>query len=200
MNTQHWFLISLWILYCVLHSFLADVDVKHAIENRMGKIFKFYRLVYSIFAAVSLIGILWYQLSLNSFYLFSSSYFTYVLSLILTLPGLIVMVICIKKYFYELSGVQVFGKEEQKSTLQQSGLHNYVRHPLYAGTLLFVWGLFLIFPLLSNSIACIIITVYVLIGIRLEEKQLRIEFGEAYHEYSKRIPMIIPNVIGRSKK
>ena len=79
-----------------------------------------------------------------------------------------------------------------KNTLQQSGLHKYVRHPLYLGTLLFIWGLFLIFPLMSNIIAATTITMYVLIGMRLEEKKLKIQFGESYIEYVKKVPKLIP--------
>ncbi len=110
------------------------------------------------------------------------------------MPGLIIMVICIKKYFYDLSGIQALQKDKPSvtPTLQQSGLHKYMRHPLYSGTLLFVWGLFLFFPFLSNLIASVILTVYVLLGISFEEKKLFIEYGEAYRKYSKAVPKLIP--------
>jgi methanethiol S-methyltransferase len=91
-----------------------------------------------------------------------------------------------------MSGLQAIQNSETKNTLQQSGLHKYVRHPLYLGTLLFIWGLFLVFPLVSNFIAATIITVYVLFGIRLEEKKLRLQFGNSYAEYAKRVPGLIP--------
>ncbi len=102
------------------------------------------------------------------------------------------MYIC--KYFYELSGIQALQKDKAAvtPTLQQSGLHKYVRHPIYFGTLLFVWGLFLLFPLLSNLIAASSLTVYVLIGIQLEETKLFLEYGEEYEQYSKRVPKLIP--------
>jgi methanethiol S-methyltransferase len=101
---------------------------------------------------------------------------------------------CIRKYFYELSGIQALQKDKPAitPTLQQSGLHKYVRHPIYFGTLLFVWGLFLLFPLLSNLIAASSLTVYVLIGIQLEEQKLFLEYGEEYEQYSKRVPKLIP--------
>ena len=111
------------------------------------------------------------------------------------------MIICIKKYFYELSGIQALQKvAQQQVTLQQKGLHNYVRHPLYLGTLLFVWGLFLMFPLVSNLSACIVITAYVLIGIQLEEKKLILEFGEDYRSYKKAVPMLVPGSTRSSEK
>jgi len=104
------------------------------------------------------------------------------------------MVKCIRKYFFDLSGIQSFQKDKPafNSTLQQTGLHKYVRHPLYFGTLLFVWGLFLLFPLLSNLIAAVTLSVYVVIGIQLEETKLFLEYGEEYKRYSKRVPKLIP--------
>jgi uncharacterized membrane protein len=77
-------------------------------------------------------------------------------------------------------------------TLELGGLHRYIRHPLYLGTLLLVWALFLFFPLLSNLLACGMITGYTLAGIRLEERKLLRQFGEAYASYQRKVPMLIP--------
>jgi protein-S-isoprenylcysteine O-methyltransferase Ste14 len=114
--------------------------------------------------------------------------------MLLVVPGLVIMIICIRKYFFELSGIQALQKNKTIVTpkLQQNGLHGYIRHPLYFGTLLFVWGLFLLFPLLYNLIAAAAITVYVLIGIKWEEEKLFVEYGEEYKQYSRRVPKLIP--------
>jgi protein-S-isoprenylcysteine O-methyltransferase Ste14 len=196
LNTQHWLLLSLWILYVVLHSFFADASVKKIIEKNTGRWFRYYRLSYSMFAAITLLLLLWYQFSLKSIWLFSSEIIRYGVSIIFIPPGLIIMIICIRKYFYELSGIEALENKtvEKKPTLQQTGLHKYVRHPLYFGTLLFVWGLFLLLPVLSNLIAVVVLTVYVIIGIQLEETKLFLEYGEAYKRYSKRVPMLIPKL------
>ena len=67
--------------------------------------------------------------------------------------------------------------------LKMNGIHKYVRHPLYSGTILFVAGLFFIFPTLSNLIAAGLLIGYILIGITFEEKKLKKEFGKAYIQY-----------------
>ena len=103
------------------------------------------------------------------------------------------MVISILKYFKLLSGVRTLYQANPSMELQREGIHNYVRHPLYLGTLLFIWGLFFIFPMLNNLIAVVIITGYVFIGIRLEEKKLLIEFGNLYADYISRVPMLVPD-------
>jgi protein-S-isoprenylcysteine O-methyltransferase Ste14 len=78
--------------------------------------------------------------------------------------------------------------------LEQGGLHRYVRHPLYFGTLLFIWSLFFIYPYLNNLLACIVITGYTVFGAMLEEKKLVAEFGEKYVDYKKQVPMLIPGI------
>lgn len=178
-------------MYCLTHSVLAAPAIKRSFKKWMGKFYKFYRLIYSIFAFITLAFIFWYQFSIPGILLFSSKY-NLIAGVLLAVPGICIMVISIYKYFYALSGIQALGKDEPEITLQQTGLHKFVRHPLYLGTLFFIWGLFLIFPFLSNLIACVVIHIYVLIGVRLEEKKLFIEYGEAYREYSRHVARLIP--------
>lgn len=171
---------------------LAESTVKNYIQKFMGPAYKYYRFIYSVFALVTLILVVWFQYSIESPFLFISVIYVYFPGIIAVLSGLCIMVICINKYFYEQSGLQAIQSSRVKNTLQQTGLHKYVRHPLYLGTLLFIWGLFLIFPFISNVIAATIITMYVLIGIRLEEKKLKLQFGESYTDYVKKVPKLIP--------
>lgn len=92
-----------------------------------------------------------------------------------------------------LSGVAVFTKQDKDQTPLQQGINAHMRHPLYSGTLLVLWALFFLFPFLNNLIACTVITVYTLIGIRLEERKLVSEFGESYRSYQQNVPMLIPS-------
>ena len=83
--------------------------------------------------------------------------------------------------------------------LKMDGIHKYVRHPLYLGTLLFIWGLFFICPMLNNLIAVIIITLYVFAGIIFEEKKLLQQFGTSYTDYISSVPMIFPVIFKKRK-
>ena len=160
----------------------------------MGNYFRFYRLLYSFFATASLTIILWYLFSLKSLMLWNAGYFEKGFSIISIGFGLTIMLICIKKYFVYLSGVDVFIKTKSENHLQVKGLHKFVRHPLYAGTLVFLWGLFLFNPLVSWFISAICITIYTRIGIYFEEKKLIAEFGESYKEFASSTPMLIPRL------
>jgi len=137
-------------------------------------------------------AILLYQFSVESVYLWRNNAIMNSVFVLMAVMGLGVMSVSVKKYFFKLSGVNVFLKKESETVLETSGLHAYVRHPLYAGTLLFAWSVFLIFPLLSYLVTCVSITAYTIIGVRLEEKKLVYLFGQQYHVYKNNVPMIIP--------
>jgi methanethiol S-methyltransferase len=100
----------------------------------------------------------------------------------------------IRKYFSKLSGIGVFVNENSPLTLEYHGIHRYIRHPLYLGTLLFIWSLLLFDPLLSNFLACMAITAYTLVGIRFEEEKLLAIYGHAYELYRCKTPRLIPNI------
>jgi len=69
-------------------------------------------------------------------------------------------------------------------------LYRYVRHPLYAGLLLTFWSV----PVMTAgrllfALGC---TVYILIGIAFEERDLLREFGERYRAYREQVGMLVP--------
>jgi protein-S-isoprenylcysteine O-methyltransferase Ste14 len=102
------------------------------------------------------------------------------------------MLACSKKYFSVVTGIKAFSHKKVNPVLQTGGLHSYTRHPLYLGTLLFIWSLFLIFPTLSNLVSCCLVSFYTLVGIHIEERKLIIEFGEQYKDYTRKVPMLLP--------
>jgi protein-S-isoprenylcysteine O-methyltransferase Ste14 len=194
LDTKHWILIFLWIAYCFVHSLLADAKIKLFFERIFGKFYRYYRPVYSIIATITLVLILYFQYSFRSPVLINSILIKYTALIIFVIPGFIIMLISIFKYFKSVSGIRSFYDTKPSTELELKGIHRYVRHPLYSGTLLFIWGLFFIFPLVNNLIAVTIITVYVLIGVRFEEKKLIAEFGELYKAYKIKVPMLIPHL------
>jgi len=95
----------------------------------------------------------------------------------------------------QLSGLKGLIENRTNNELMITGIHKIVRHPLYAGTFIFIWGLLVIFPVASLLIADTIITLYTLIGLRFEEMKLEREFGEAYKSYKRNVPMLIPKLV-----
>lgn len=192
MLNNHILLAVFWILYGVLHSVLAGLTVKNFFKRKLGRGYRHYRLAYTIFAFVGLAFLVWFQLTIDSANVFLPSLFTKIIGGSLGVGGLMLMVICIKKYFMGLSGLRSLLQEKVYTELLISGVHRYVRHPLYLGTFLFIWGLFILFPSFSLLISSSVITLYTLTGIELEEKKLVLDFGGQYSAYQKEVPKLIP--------
>lgn len=85
------------------------------------------------------------------------------------------------------------GVEYQPPVFKQPILYRIVRHPLYVGWLFVLWST----PTMTiaHLFFAVVTTVYMLIGIQLEEHDLQNAHPE-YGEYKKRVPMLIP-LVGR---
>jgi protein-S-isoprenylcysteine O-methyltransferase Ste14 len=83
--------------------------------------------------------------------------------------------------------------ESKPAALVTDGLYAVVRHPLYTGSLVFIW---FIPSMTVNRLALFAaLTLYTLIGAWFEERKLLKDFGAAYAEYKARVPMFIPKMV-----
>ncbi|MEO7938266.1 MAG: methanethiol S-methyltransferase [Burkholderiaceae bacterium] len=69
-------------------------------------------------------------------------------------------------------------------------LYRYVRHPLYLGLLLGMWSV----PVMTagHLLFSLGLSLYILIGIAFEERDLLRQFGERYRIYKQQVGMLIP--------
>ena len=192
MLQTHLILAVLWITFCVLHSVLASLSVKKWVQKLAGDFFRHYRLFYTLFAAISFLAIVYFQLRISSVDMFIGTLFSNIAGSLLGLTGVGIMLVCIKKYFVSLSGIKSLLQETPSTQLMIAGIHRYARHPLYLGTFLAIWGVWLLAPTLSFLVSNVVITLYTLYAIRLEEEKLIAEFGDQYRAYQKQVPKLIP--------
>ena len=71
-------------------------------------------------------------------------------------------------------------------------VYKLVRHPQMLGTILWLWAT----PSMSQGrlLFVIFLTLYILAGIRWEERDLLLEHGDQYAEYATRVPSLLPFV------
>ena len=194
MIDQHIILAALWLSFSVLHSVLAAAAVKLKLQSFLRSNYKFYRISYSFIAVLTLSIVMWYHFSMNSVMLWNASMLQRTVAVGAISFGGLVMLLFTRRFFFDLSGADIFRKKRPPQEFIKTDFYKYVRHPLYAATLLFVWGIFFWQPLLSNLISCVCITVYTIIGVRFEEKKLVKEFGDSYAVYQSQTPMLIPKL------
>lgn len=188
-------LIILWLLFGFLHSAMATSVFKSRMERLMGKQYKYYRLLYSLFNFVFLTLILLYNFTIPPFFLWQNPGWLKLIFGGLTITGFGFMVVLMRKYFFDLSGIDVFFPGKKSSgKLELGGLNRFVRHPLYSATLLFTAGFFLLQPTLANLISAASIFIYTYVGIFFEERKLLKSFGKAYEEYALQCPKLVPDL------
>jgi protein-S-isoprenylcysteine O-methyltransferase Ste14 len=82
------------------------------------------------------------------------------------------------------------GREPAPERLLIVGPYRFVRHPLMACQLAFLWPQ----PIMPPALALLNggLTVYIILGVALEERDLLRRFGPAYAAYRRRVPMFVP--------
>jgi protein-S-isoprenylcysteine O-methyltransferase Ste14 len=69
-------------------------------------------------------------------------------------------------------------------------LYRFVRHPLYVGWFLIFWGT----PTMTagHLLFAAVMSGYILVAIRFEERDLLRHFGEPYRRYQEEVPALVP--------
>ena len=82
------------------------------------------------------------------------------------------------------------GKEQRSTPFQERFLYRYTRHPLMLGFLIAFWST----PVMTQGhlLFAATTTVYIVLALFIEEKTLVELHGEAYEDYRRRVPKLIP--------
>jgi len=98
------------------------------------------------------------------------------------------------------AGLRVWGLGHLVKTqrLIRSGPYAYLRHPLYAGTLLIGVGLLLaaggpIAPVAASALLPLFFFYYLLYKERIESARLERRYGDAYRAYRATVPALLPS-------
>ncbi len=183
-----------WLSFGAGHSVLAADWAKGQLETFLGA---YYRLAYNLFSTVH-ITLVWafgdvVLGRVPSFHL--EPRVEAALSGISVL-GWVVLVLALREYdlgrfsgLSQLSAHRRGGPPPEDETLVTGGLHRFVRHPLYLGAYMILWGGATgEFGLATAAWG----SLYLTLGAQFEERALLSTYGEAYRVYQRRVPAVIP--------
>lgn len=201
-TTGFWWVLLATLLYGVLHSVLASDQVKWAVEKHLGVNVsrRWYRLFFVLIVSLTLLPVLALLVLLPDDRLYAIPVPWVWLTIFLQLAALAALVVGVMQTgALSFIGIRqwadkdviVHGPRPEKLII--TGLYRWVRHPLYTATLLLIW----LMPVMSwNLLAANLgFTIYILVGAYFfEEPKLVTQFGEAYVQYRRKTPMIIPGL------
>lgn len=180
-----------WVIFYAAHSILLLPAVQKGIQNSFRWKPKSFRVFYNLVSLILLF------LALGA-YKWSPRNSLTELPAFLNYFGIAMMLLSIwlaKRAFRSYNLPVFLGlKEEIQMPLSIEGMNRYVRHPLYSASLLLFWSGLLVFSNSSYLIICVVTTIYVHIGYRLEERRLLTYFGEEYQDYMRRVPALVPKL------
>jgi len=178
-----------WTIYGVVHSWLAGYGMKHRLIRRWPGLHRTYRILYNLLAVVLTVP----PLALTWFYP-GEPLWHWPAWIAWTAFGITAAGFLWSMRWYD--GLEFLGLRQLRShhptpleALVLSPLHRHVRHPWYSLGLLYLWTRDLNAGWLVAALA---ITVYIVIGSRLEERKLEQTFGEPYRRYLERVPGLLP--------
>lgn len=187
-----------WIVWCSLHSILISHWFTSLMHQTLGEFYRYYRIGYNLFSALTLLLPLWYGWHLKGLPLFSLDGPIAPLRFSTLAAALFFFIAGARKYdmsrftgiFQARTGKQQ-GSISVDEKLDTSGVHRITRHPWYIGGILLLWSYQSGFDA-QSVISSTILTLYFIIGAMLEEKKLFAIFGSQYSQYQQDVSMLLP--------
>jgi protein-S-isoprenylcysteine O-methyltransferase Ste14 len=194
---EYLFVASLWIGYCALHSYLISIGFTNFMTLLLKEYYAFYRLAYILISLILLIPLInitaqsdtriiityGYPLSIVRYALVSGSLLMFFWAFFFNYDSL---------SFFGIRQMLNFGKTQEtypSEKIRSNGLLGIMRHPMYFALIIYLWcQTFRMMDIVINTV----LTIYVIIGTRLEEKKLVLEFGDTYIKHQQEVPMLIP--------
>lgn len=180
-----------WLSYFVIHSALATPRWKNRIRKAWPRMASCYRLAYNLLAALLLLPII----ALLNAYQGPSLWAWHGFGLWLCNGAamLAVMGFFWSLRYYDMGeflGLHACRSgQEEGAYFRLSPLHRFVRHPWYSFALVIIWTRDMDPGFLLSSL---FMTLYFIVGSRLEERKLITAVGAAYRDYCQRVPALLP--------
>jgi protein-S-isoprenylcysteine O-methyltransferase Ste14 len=187
-------LVLAWGVYAAVHSWLASLQLKRLVAQRCPGVMPAYRLAFNLLATLLLIPPLWWSFTLPGPTLWQWNGVYWWLANGMALLALLGVAWSMRDYDSgEFLGIRQWRDKETAVEDQEgfhvSPLHRYVRHPWYSLSLVLIWTRDMDLAFFTSAV---VMTLYFIIGARLEEQKLIIYHGEKYRRYREMVPGLLP--------
>jgi methanethiol S-methyltransferase len=194
---KYLFIAFLWAAYCALHSYLISTGFTNLMNRILKNYYAFYRMFYILISLVLLVPLINYTALLDDQVIINYGLPLTVARYVIISGSLLMF---FWAFFFDYDALSFFGirqllsfwkikKNFSSNEIKKKGLLGIMRHPMYFALILYLWcQTFRVVDIVVNTV----LTIYIIIGTRLEEKKLILEFGDAYTRYQQEVPMLIP--------
>ncbi|MGC9515548.1 methyltransferase family protein [Methanocrinis sp.] len=196
MFTKYTLILALYLVgFASLHSLLAGTWAKGRARRAFGERgMRWYRLFFNIVAVISIIPLL------RLLYLFPGEVLYSVPSpwRWIMVFGQVLAALALGRTLIEAGALRFLGvlpdegEGGGQGELIVQGIYCRVRNPLFLLALIFLW----LSPVMTANLLVLylIATVYFYLGSIHEERMLAEKFGDAYRDYQRRVPRIVPRL------
>jgi protein-S-isoprenylcysteine O-methyltransferase Ste14 len=181
----------------LVHSWLASLQAKALARKLLGSaaMEQVYRLAYNIFGVLSFLPVLVLPVWLPDQGLYRIPLPWLLLTFAIQgLAALAIFIGVMQTGPLDFAGFRQLFRlaDDRPPGLVISGLYRYVRHPLYSAGIVFLW----FSPRMSVNLAALFLglSAYLMIGALFEECKLVHQYGQAYLDYRRVTPMLIPGI------
>jgi protein-S-isoprenylcysteine O-methyltransferase Ste14 len=181
-----------WFAYLALHSLLAASATKAWVGHRWPHLMPSYRLAFNLISIVTLLPVLWLVYGTEGDWLWRWKGALAWVANGAALIALLCFFASTRAYdmdeFLGLRQLRAHGSDDNQ-TFTLSFFHRFVRHPWYCFALILIWTRDMSMPFLVSAVA---ISIYFLVGSKLEEQKLVAIYGEKYRRYMQKVPGLVP--------
>lgn len=183
-----------WVAYFGLHSLLASLGLKRLVAARYPRLMPAYRLGFNAVAVIGLLPVAWLVWRHPGPMLWQWTGWQAWIADGLALAAIAGFVASARDYdSSEFLGLRQWrlrsSRVEDQERFHVRGLHRYVRHPWYFLSLVLIWTRDMD---AATLLSVLLISAYLVVGSRLEERKLLVYHGERYRRYMQRVAGLIP--------